>query len=190
MIKELVYANRTCRRFHEDSAVSFETLAGLVDLARVTASAGNLQPLKYVVCCDSEKNARIFPNLGWAAYLSGWKGPAEGERPAAYIVILLDRNISANPGCDHGIAAQTILLGAREQGLAGAMIGAVNAKALKRLLVLPENLDILLVLAMGKPREEARLTELGPDGDIRYYRDADQVHFVPKRSLSDILIRY
>ncbi|MBU2488438.1 MAG: nitroreductase family protein [Proteobacteria bacterium] len=188
MIRDLAYANRTCRRFVESGRISRDDLMALADLARVTASAGNLQPLKYLLVHEEADCVRMFPLLGWAAYLSGWKGPAEGERPAAYIVILCDTSISANPGCDHGIAAQTILLGAREKGLAGAMIGAVNAKGLAKAFSLPDHLNVLLVLALGWPLEEVVLEPMGADGDIRYWRDDAGVHHVPKRSLEEVVL--
>ena len=129
-----------------------------------------------------------FSSLGWAAYLKDWPGPEPGERPAAYIVILGDRNISKEFGVDHGIAAQSILLGARDVGLAGCMLGSINRKELRSVLDLPAHLNILLVLALGKPKEEIVLEEVGPDGNIRYWRDDKAVHHVPKRSLSEIII--
>ncbi len=188
MIRDLVYANRTCRRFVESHRISREDLLSLVDLARLSASAGNLQPLKYLLVHEEEDRGRMFPLLGWAAYLSGWKGPAEGERPAAYIAILCDTGISANPGCDHGIAAQTILLAAREMGLAGAMIGAVNAKGVKKAFDVPEPLSVLLVLALGRPLETAVIEPVGENGDIRYWRDDQGVHHVPKRALEEVVV--
>ncbi|MGE4490496.1 MAG: nitroreductase family protein, partial [Kiritimatiellales bacterium] len=155
-------------------------------LARLCPSGANLQPLKYFLSCDAAMNARIFPSLAWAGYLKAWDGPAEGERPAAYIVVLGDTEVSKNFGCDHGIAAQTILLGAAEKGLGGCMIGAVNRRALAETLVLPGRYEILLVLALGVSAETVRLVPAGES--IQYYRDANDVHCVPKRSLADLLI--
>lgn len=184
--KELVYQNRSYRRFRQNQPVGRAVLEELVDLARLCPSAANLQPLKYFLSYDSEMNARIFPSLAWAGYLKEWPGPSEGERPSAYIVILGDTEISKNAGCDHGIAAQTILLGASEKGLGGCMIGAVNRKALAETLRLPDRYEILLVLALGVPAEIIRLVPVVDS--IRYYRDADDVHCVPKRSLSEIIL--
>ena len=188
MISELVKENRSCRRFYEDQAVAPETLKELVNLARMSASGANLQPLKYILSCDPSKNTDIFSCLAWAGYLKDWPGPAEGERPAAYIVILGDTSISENAGCDHGIAAQTILLGAREKGLAGCMLGSIDRNALRDSLNIPSQLKILLVLAIGKPREEVVLETVGSDNSIRYWRDNEGVHHVPKRKLEDIIV--
>ncbi len=187
-ITDLVRDNRSCRRFHENHEVVLETLKELVNLSRMSASGANLQPLKYILSCDSKTNADIFSALAWAGYLKDWPGPAEGERPTAYIVVLGDTGITQDVGCDHGIAAQTIMLGAREKGLAGCMLGSINRKLLRDLLDVPEHLKILLVLALGKPKEEIVLETLEPDGSIRYWRDSEGVHHVPKRRLEDIIV--
>jgi nitroreductase len=187
-ITDLVRDNRSCRRFHQNHKVVLETLKELVNLSRMSASGANLQPLKYILSCDSKTNADIFSALAWAGYLKDWPGPAEGERPTAYIVVLGDTGITQDVGCDHGIAAQTIMLGAREKGLAGCMLGSINRKLLRDLLDVPEHLKILLVLALGKPKEEIVLETLEPDGSIRYWRDSEGVHHVPKRRLEDIIV--
>jgi nitroreductase len=188
MISELVKENRSCRRFYEDQAVAPEALKELVNLARMSASGANLQPLKYILSCDPSKNADIFSCLAWAGYLKDWPGPREGERPAAYIVVLGDTSISESAGCDHGIAAQTILLSAREKGLAGCMLGSIDRNALRASLNIPSQLKILLVLAIGRPREEVVLETVGSDNSIRYWRDNEGVHHVPKRKLEDIIV--
>jgi nitroreductase len=189
MLEDLIRKNRSYRRFHQDVPVDLETLRALVNLARLSASANNLQPLKYILSCQPETNARIFPHTRWAGYLKDWSGPAEGERPAAYIVILGDTEIRKSFGCDHGIAAQSIMLGATERGLGGCMIGSIDKSGLRQVLDIPEQQEILLILALGKPRETVVLEEVGPDGDIRYYRDAQGVHHVPKRSLDELILR-
>ncbi len=188
MISDLIRKNRSCRRFYQDYTIKRDVLEGLVNLARLSASAANLQPLKYILSCKPATNARIFPCLSWAGYLKGWPGPEEGERPSAYIVVLGDSRISKDAGCDHGIACQSILLGARGTGLAGCMIGAVKRQQLRSLLNIPAHLNILLVVAIGKPREVAVIETIEPDGTIRYWRDDKGVHHVPKRKLSDIIL--
>jgi nitroreductase len=187
-IEELIIKNRTCRRFYENHPVSKETLLSLVNLARLSASAANRQPLKYILSWEKARNDKIFPCLAWAAYLTDWTGPAEGERPAAYIIITGDTTITDNFWCDHGIVSQSMLLGAREAGLAGCMIGAFNEKKLREAMGIPDHLKVLLVLALGKPRETVVIDVVGPDGDIRYWRDAHGVHHVPKRSLDNVIV--
>lgn len=187
MIHETVKANRSCRRFQQDRPVDGALLRELVDLARLSPSAANLQPLKYVLSSGAASNAKVFPTLAWAGYLSDWDGPEEGERPAAYIVIVGDTGIAASFGCDHGIAAQSILLGAAEKGLRGCMIGSVDRERLAASLGLPEQYRILLVLALGYPAETIVLEDARV-GNIRYWRDSEGVHHVPKRPLEEIII--
>lgn len=188
MIKDLVKSSRSYRRFFEDDAISRETLRALVDITRFGPSAANRQPLKYYLSCDPETNAAVFPHLAWAGYLKDWPGPSEGERPAAYIVILGDTTISSSFGCDHGIAAQNILLTAAEEGLGGCIFASINRKAMHGSLDLPGHCEILLVIALGKPKEKVVIDEMERGEDHRYWRDENNVHHVPKRSLDEIII--
>ena len=187
-IRELILKNRSYRRFDQNHAIDHQTLVELVDLARHSASGSNQQPLKFFLSADPETNALIFPNTRWAGYLEDWPGPAEGERPSVYIVILGDKSITESFGVDHGIAAQSMLLGAAERGLGGCIIGSVQRVKLHRELGLADNLHILLVLALGKPAETVIVETVGEDGDIKYWRDEDGVHHVPKRALDALIV--
>jgi nitroreductase len=187
-IKDLVLKNRSYRRYYQDVPVSLDTLRELVGLARLSASALNLQPLKYVLSNEPDRNAAIFAHIGWAGYLKDWAGPVEGERPAAYIVMLGDTEISRHVDWDHGIAAQSILLGATEKGLGGCMIATIRKHDLAHILGISSRYEILLVIAMGQPREQVVIEPLGQDGGVKYWRDSGGVHHVPKRELKDIII--
>lgn len=188
MLKDLVLKTRSYRRFNQNVQVDRETLVELIDLARQTASGSNAQPLKYYLSCSSEQNALIFSCLKWAAYLTDWEGPEEGEKPAAYIVILGDKNIRQTAGYDPGIAAQTIMLGASENGLGGCIIASIQRDQLRQNLDIPEHLDFLLVLALGKPNETVVIETVSPDGKIEYWRDEQGIHHVPKRTLEELII--
>lgn len=188
MLKDLVLKNRSYRRFFQERPVGEDTLKSLVDLARLAPSAANLQPLKFILSWESGLNASIFPNLRWAGYLKDWPGPAEGERPSAYIVILGDEAISKRPGCDHGIAAQTILLGAVEAGLGGCIIASIDRAGLKEALSIPDGFEILMAIALGSPKETVAIEPMGAEGDVKYWRDAEGVHHVPKRPLDEVIM--
>lgn len=187
-LKQLVENTRTFRRFDENIAVSSDTLASLVDLARMSASAANRQPLKYILVTDPEVRKSVFPCLAWAGYLADWEGPAPGERPAAYIIILGDREITASYNVDPGIASQSIMLGATEAGLGGCIIASVKKERLRTELDIPNSLDILLVIALGKPAEKV-VVETLVDNNVKYWRDEEGVHHVPKRTLEEIILR-
>jgi nitroreductase len=186
-LKELILKNRSCRRFHEEVAIPTETLMSLIDLARISSSARNAQSIKYVISNTPEKNALIFPQLSWAGYLKDWNGPKAGERPSAYLIMLSDTRITDNYFCDEGIFANNILLGATEMGLGGCMIGSVERVKLQKALKIPKYFKIIQVVATGKPKEVVVLEE-AIDGNIKYYRDAEGVHHVPKRPLSELIV--
>jgi len=188
MLADLIRRNRSIRRFDASAPVPLETLRELVDLARLSASAANRQPLRYLLSSDPETNARIFPHTAWAGYLTDWPGPDEGEHPMAWIIIVGDRETSPTFACDHGIAAQSILLGATEKGLAGCIIASLDREALAAELGLGDRYEILLAVALGRPAEQAVIEELAPGGDIRYWRDEQGVHHVPKRPLEELIL--
>ena len=188
MLSDIALKNRSYRRFDESADIDQKLLRDCVDLARLSASGANAQPLKYVLSNDRETNAKIFSTLSWAGYLQDWHGPTEGERPSAYIVLLLDTSLRKDPGCDHGIAAQSIMLGAVEKGLGGCMLGSIRKQELSDALQLPSHFEILLVVALGKPVETVEVETVGSDGDIKYWRDEEGVHHVPKRSLDEVIV--
>lgn len=189
MLKELIQKNRSYRRFWNNYVIEYKILERLIDLSRICSSGRNLQPLKYYISCKEETNALIFETLSWAGYLSDWDGPEVEERPTAYIIVLTDKKLTTGtPSIDIGIASQNILLGAVEEGLGGCIIGAIKRKELKEYLNISDSLDIAVVIAIGKPKEEVRIVSLPQNGDIKYYRDESGIHYVPKRSLEDIII--
>ena len=187
-LKDIVFNTRSYRRFDESHRIEYKTLEGIVDLARLSASGANRQPLKYMVCNSQEDCSRIFPSVVWAAYLKDWDGPEPGERPSGYIIILGDRSISEGFGVDHGIAAQSMMLGATETGLGGCMIASIKRDKLRTEMRIPEKYEILLILALGKPVENVIIDEI-KDGDVKYWRDNKKNHHVPKRPLSELIIK-
>lgn len=188
MVRDLVLKNRSYRRFYGDYKIEHDILEKLVDLARLSPSGRNMQPLKYLISNEQEINAKIFSTLAWAGYLKDWAGPIESERPTAYIIMMVDKNlVSGTPAIDEGIACQSILLGAVERGLGGCIIQSIKRTELANIISIPESLEIALVIALGKPKEEVRILD-AKDDDIKYYRDNNGVHFVPKRGINDIII--
>ena len=191
-LAELVARTRTVRRFREEAPLAPALLEQLVDLARLGGSARNAQSLCYLVVTEPALRAALFPLLAWAGYLPDWPGPAAGERPAAYVVCVLDRERQRGPESeahfDLGISTQNLLLGAAEHGVMGCRIGAFPADKVRTLLQLDARYQPLLVVALGEPAETVVVETVGTDGDIRYWHDTDGVHHVPKRPLGDILL--
>jgi len=188
MLKDLILKNRSYRRFYEDVPIPVEKLKEFIDMARLSASARNAQSMRYIISNDPEMNKKIFPMLAWAGYLKDWPGPVEGERPAAYIIMLNDTCVSVNYFCDDGIAAQSILLCAVENGYGGCMIASVPREEMAKLFNLDVRYKIVLVIALGKPKEKVVIEKMEKDGDFKYWRDEQQVHHVPKRALEDVIL--
>ena len=188
MIRDLILRNRSYRRFDEYARISEKQLIDWIELARFSASGRNAQSLRYIPVTEKQFCARIFPLLSWAGYLKDWNGPQSGERPSAYIIMVHDTEISSNYFCDDGIAAQSILLGAVEAGYGGCIIVSVRKEALREIFQLPEHYGILMVLALGKPSEQVVLEDL-KEGNFRYWRDEQEVHHVPKRPLSELILK-
>jgi nitroreductase len=188
MIRDLIIKNRSYRRFDQSVKIESETIRKWIELACFSGSGRNMQPLKYIICTDELIVEKIFPNLAWAGYLPDWGGPKKGEQPVAYIAIIHDKNLAANYFCDDGIAVQSILLGAVEYGFGGCIIGSVNKVKVAEIIGLPENMEILWVVALGKPAERVVLEEV-KNGDIKYWRDENDVHHVPKRLLGELILK-
>jgi len=182
MLRDLVVKNRSYRRWHQEVPIEYETLRELVDLARLSPSAANRQALKFIISNDPEKNALIFPNLRID------NNPVEGERPSAYVIILHDTGIQAWAHVDLGIAAQTIDLGAVEKGFGGVMVANIDKDGLRKALDIPAHFEILLVLALGKPKEEMVIETVGEDGNTQQWWDDKRARHVLKRSLDDIIV--
>lgn len=188
MIKELVLKNRSYRRFYQDKSIEINTLRELVDLARLSPSGRNSQGLKYVLANTEDKNSKIFEHIYWAGYYKDWNGPEEGEKPSAYIVLVKDTSLGISMAQDQGIAVQSILLGAVEKGLGGCIIGNIDKEKLSKKLNLDEKYEIVLVLALGYPKEEVVIEQINEAGDIKYWRDEKEVHHVPKRTLDELIL--
>ncbi len=187
MVRELIEKNRSCRRYEPTRALSEEEFVRLVELARLSPFAANRQTLRYALA-GGQKAAIVFDNIRWAAYLEDG-APKEGERPVSYILILHDKKQGAADLVSVGIAIQSILLGAVEMGYKGCIFGSVDRKRLHALLGLAENLEIVNVLAVGKPVENIVIEDIRLGQSIKYYRTEDMTHHVPKIIASDLIIR-
>lgn len=187
-LRELLRRNRSYRRFRQDERIGESMLEGLVELTRYCASGRNLQPLKYRIVCDEKECAEIFPALAWAGYLSDWAGPEEGERPSAYLVQCLDTSLTENLLCDDGLQLEAISLGAVTLGLGTCIIKSFNAARIKEALNIGESMKPLYVLALGVPEEEVEIEPM-QGGDVKYWRDENKIHHVPKRELHELLLK-
>jgi len=190
MLKKLVEKSRSTRSFVSGEEISESLLLSWIDTARKCPAARNFQPLKYKIVTSAEERAALLPLTSWGGLLS-IKLPPKDKEPTAFIIICHDKNITPEAPIfmiDVGIVAQTVMLCAAEDGFGGCIIGSARAEAVSSAMGLSENLVPKLILALGRPDENITLTE-ATDGNITYYRDESNNHFVPKRTLEDIIIK-
>lgn len=185
-IYETIISRRTIRKFKQET-IDPEILKKLVNAGRLAPSGGNLQPLEYLVVDDKDLKEKIFPNLAWAGYIKPEGDPGEGERPAAYIIILADRKINPAPERDIGASVENMNLAAGEEGIGCCWIGAFKNKIINKIIGVPENLSADLILALGYPLEKPVSEDVGKGSSIKYYKDDSGTLHVPKRRLEDIL---
>lgn len=191
-IFEKSYCARSVRVFDRSRPAGRENLEYFVDCARVCPTAANLQPIKYVLVEDESTAASLFRLTKWAGYLKDVRLPPEGKEPTDFIVMCHDTSIckiTDYSSMDVGICAQTINLAARERGFALCMIGSFDKAEAVKLLKIPENLTPVLVLAIGTPAEDPVICSLPEDGSIKYFRNDKDMHFVPKRSMKEVILK-
>lgn len=191
MLKDLLKKNRSYRGYDESRKISREELEELVEYTRLCPATANIQPLKYYLAWEPESLAKIQELTKWAGALPHLNLPREGMRPTGFIIICQDTRISNNATSflkDVGIVAQTMLLGAAEKGLGGCMIGSFNKEAMMEQLGLADYLMLHLVVALGAPAEEIVLEDAPEGKEVKYYRDENDVHHVPKRTLKELIL--
>lgn len=191
MIRDIVSESRSYRSFDESKKIGKENLRDLIETARLCPSAVNRQPLKYRLVYEQDEVEDVLSLTHWAGLLKDIKLPPDNHHPTAFIAILCDTSICENPdavGIDVGIAAQTILLQACELGFGGCMIGAFDRNELSKTLLIPKKFKPVLLIALGIPDETVFICDLPKTGDTAYFRDKAGLHFVPKRSIEEIII--
>ena len=184
MMYKKITDRRAIRKYTQKN-VPEEILLKCVDAARLSPSSANRQPLKYVIVNDQKLLKEVFRTLSWAGYLPDYK-PSEKEMPRAYVVILLDKSIRQDYGHDAGIAAMSISMVAFDEGLGSCILGALNREKLRKILTIPDGLDVVLVVAFVYPAESPVVDKV-EDGGIKYWLDENGVLHVPKRDLKEVV---
>jgi len=185
-IYKTIISRRTIRKFKQEK-IDSEILRKLVNAGRLAPSAANIQLLEYLIVDDKDLKEKIFPNLAWAGYIKPEGDPGEGERPAAYIIILADRKLNPAPERDIGASAENMNLAAQGEGIGCCWIGAFKKKKVNKIISVPENLSAELVIALGYPMEKPVSEDIRKGSSIKYYKDDLGTLHVPKRRLEDIL---
>ena len=185
-IYETIISRRTIRKFKQKK-IDLKLLEKLVNAGRLAPSAANQQPLEYLIITDQTLKERIFPNLGWAGYIKPEGNPIKGEEPDSYIIILVNKEISIRPDRDIGASAENINLAAEEEGIGCCWIGTLKREQIAKILEIPGNFSIELVMALGYPSEKPIYEDVRKNSSIKYYKDSSKTLHVPKRKLKDII---
>lgn len=186
---ELATEARTCRRFDESKPLTENNLRWLIKCARVTPSTRNAQELRFILVTQGAVCDRLFPLTRWAGALKDWDGPEKGERPTAFIAVLMPQKGGDLLWVDTGMACQTIQLAATSRGWGACVMQSFDHKAASELLAPPEEFKIVLLIALGVAGEKRVVDEMPIDGSFVYWRDKEQTHHVPKRSIDELILR-
>lgn len=181
----LILKRRSIRSFKQ-KPLSLRFLKKLANAARVAPSGANLQPLEYLCINDLAVCGKIFKELAWAAYISPRGTPIEGQRPTAYILVLVNLSIrKENYQYDVGAAMENMILTALDEGVGSCWIGSINRPKLSRILNIPARFLIDSVLALGYPDETPKIVKLKKD--CKYWKDRNHRLYVPKRDVKNII---
>ena len=184
-IKDAILKRRSIRRFKRDK-VKREIIVDLADYGRLAPSTINLQPLEFLVVDEDGAVDKMFSAIKLGGLLPEDQKPKFEERPQAYIIILANTDIMKSMyERDVGASAENILLGAVAHGLGGVLIWSIDRDKIRDFFTIPENYAIDCAVALGHPAEVIKVIEAKED--VRYYRDDDSIHVVPKRPLKGML---
>ncbi|HCJ67054.1 MAG TPA: nitroreductase [Elusimicrobia bacterium] len=184
-VYQAVVQRRTIRRFRQKPIPSW-ILKKLVNAARLAPSAGNRQPCEYIIINEKAKINEVFTTLHWAGYISPEGNPPLGQRPKAYIIVLLNTQKSKKPDLhDASASIENIILVAWEEGIGSCWIGSVNRRRLRKILNVPDYCKIDSVVALGYPAERPVVEKVSDS--IKYWKDKYGILHVPKRNLKEIL---
>jgi nitroreductase len=192
-VYEAILKRRSIRRF-KDQAMPYEILEKCINAARLAPSGRNQQVIEYIVINDAKVLPGIFENIGGSAKLPPDKGgPRPEQTPKAYTIVLINKTREGDTNrrrvtlIDVGLAAESIILTALEQGIGCCPILMFNEADLKLLLEIPDSYDVALVIAMGYP-DESPVADVATDS-TNIWVDDKGIRHVPKRKLVDIIHR-
>lgn len=184
-LSTLLKKNRSFRGYDTRVEVSESQLKSIVSVNTRTASARNLQRLRFSLVTDAAGVGTVLDNVTMGAGVKELGLPLSGTEPRAFIIVCSAAEEDSELMIDLGISLQSMLLRAVDLGLGGLIIRCFNREAIKKGLGL--GLTPLAVLAIGKPAERIELVTVREGESLAYYRK-DGVHYVPKIDVQDLLV--
>lgn len=184
-LRRLLQHNRSYRGYDNTFVVRQDQLRRIIEVATLCPSARNQQVLRFRPVLKDESD-KVLSHIRLGGALPELHLPFPGSEPNAFVVICSTVEESKYVDMDLGIVAQSMLLQATEIGLGGICIGAFDREPIKEALNLPY--EPLLVLGIGRPKESIELVECHEGDSLTYYRNND-IHYVPKLSLDDLILK-
>lgn len=153
-LMDAINGRRSVRKFKPDP-VPEDALRSLVEAASMAPSGSNVQAWKFGLVTDPEL-VRAVDRFS----------PGMGGTPPAVIAVCTDRRYALERGgefaaktmaqLDAAYASQNIMLAAHALGLGTCAIKSYNEPAVRRLLRLPEHMELELLISLGYPDHEPR----------------------------------
>ena len=147
---EAIRTRRSIRKYR-DRPVEQEKLSKVLEAARLSPSAANRQPWRFIVVTNSEVKEKLRE-----AYNRDWFVSA----PVIIVgCVLPNKSWVRRDGeeywkVDLAIAMQSLVLEAWEQGLGTCWIGAFREEEVKKALRIPEEARVVALTPLGYPAEE------------------------------------
>lgn len=185
-VYDAIVTRRTIRKFLQ-KPIDREVLLKLLNAARLAPSAMNLQPCEYILVTDKALLDEVFSTVKWATYITPRGTPKEGERPVAYIVVLINTKKRAEGGeVDCAAAVENLILAAWGKGIGACWMGSVDRARIKEILDIPDHCKVNSIVALGYKAEQPVVEDV-INGDLKYWKDEEDILHVPKRRLEDIV---
>ena len=140
---DLIKNRRTVRKFKNKEVLESD-LIKMIEGARLSPSAANLQSLRYMMVTSEDVRRELYPHIKYAGYTPEWN-PTFEETPTAFLVVLNDNQIrpTEKSECDSGLAMMSISLLAEDLGYGSCIFGAIDRYQIKSVLGIDDKFDIM-----------------------------------------------
>jgi len=149
---DVVRTRRSIRSYKPDP-VPEDVLKRVLEAVRIAPSGSNRQPWKFIIVKDEALKKRLVPACGNQSFIT----------EAPIVIVACGYNIHYNRGrymgnlsmlVDVSIAFTHLILAARTEGLGTCWIGDFNNAEVKKILDIPEDVNVVAITPLGYPKAE------------------------------------
>ncbi|AEH45033.1 nitroreductase [Thermodesulfatator indicus DSM 15286] len=146
-VLEAIYTRRSVRNYTEEP-VSKELVYEIIKAGTWAPSGLNNQPWRFVIVQDQNKRLELAELTRYGEII---------KNAPVVIAVFVDKNAMYHEVKDHqamGACIENMLLAAHALGLGAVWLGEIlkNAEEVRQSLDLPENLELMAVVALGHPK--------------------------------------